>query len=330
MKKISILMLILFVVVCFSGTLMAKETVTIYTSVPTEIMTDIEKSFEAEHPDIDLEVFRSGTGTLQAKIATETETNNIQADIVWLADFAYYETLKKEGLLKQISPAEGDQIPGQFKDEDGYYFAGRLINNIIVYNSDQVTEDEAPTNWTDLTDEKWEDMVVMANPEYSGAVICAAGGLANYYGWDFFEQLRANEVGVVKGNGDVANKVGSGEYKVGIVLDYMIRGMKAEGSPVEIVYPEDGFIGVPSPIAIMKESDKVDASLTFVNYILSKQGQKTLVEKGKFIPVREDVEPPTGTPPASSLLKEAMEMDWGYIEENLQEIKDNFADIMLY
>jgi iron(III) transport system substrate-binding protein len=330
MKKLSWLMVVLVFVLGLSTVAMAKEVITIYTSVPTQIMTDIEQAFEEKYPDIDLEVFRSGTGTLQSKIATEVETNNIQADIVWLADFAYYESLKKQGLLKKITPTEAEALPAQFKEENGYYYAGRLINMVIAYNSNLVNNNEAPANWTDLNDKKWYNMALMANPEYSGAAICAVGGLVNQYGWNLFKELRANEMSVVKGNSTVTNKLASGEFKIGIALDYMVRQMKAKGSPLELVYPEDGIVAIPSPIAVMAETVKEETCLDFVNYILSREGQETLVEMGSFIPVRADVNPPAGAPTASTLSEKAMEMDWEYIEKNLQDLKDNFVNIMLY
>jgi len=330
MKISRIFIFMILMVFVLSSFVIAEETITIYTSVPTEIMTDIKDSFEKEHPNIKLNVFRSGTGTLQAKISTEVETDNLQADIVWLADFAYYESLKKQGLLKKFTPNEADKLLPGFKDKDGYYYAGRVINMIIAYNNNLVKESESPNSWKDLSEDKWYNQCVMANPEYSGAAISAVGAIVSNYGWEYYEELRENDVDVVKGNSTVANKIASGEYKTGIVLDYMIRGMKAKGSPIELKYPEDGIIAIPSPIGIMKNTEKSSACIDFANYILSQKGQETLVKMGSFIPVRGDVEPPMGAPNATELMEQSMDTDWKYIEENLDEIKNKFGDIMLY
>jgi iron(III) transport system substrate-binding protein len=74
----------------------------------------------------------------------------------------------------------------------------------------------------------------------------------------------------------------------------------------------------------------MEAAMKFVNYILSIEGQKALVELGSLVPVRSDVNPPANTPPAGEILDQAMEIDWKYIEEGLTEINTNFSDIMLF
>ncbi len=309
--------------------LAAQSKVMIYTSVPTEDMTAIKQAFEKANPDLKLEVFRSGTGDIQTKIAAEAKQNNVQADVLWVAEPSYYETLKKQGLLASVKPKEAAKLPAIFKDKDGTYFAGRLINMIICYNTKALKAAEAPKSWRELTDAKWNDKVVVPNPAYSGSAMAAVGAIAKKYGWKYFEDLRANKCSVVRGNTDVAQKVASGEFPVGMTLDYMIRGMKKEGSDIELIYPEDGTIAIPSPIAVMKASKNPQGALRFVDYILSMEGQQALVRLGSLVPVRPDVDPPAGTPSADGIFKKAMELDWGYLEQEMPTIKTKFDEIMM-
>jgi len=90
MRKYAIVILLLICSAVFFG----AEKIMLYTSVPTEIMTAIADAFMAANPGIELEVFRSGTGTIQTKLAAEAQAGNIQADVLWVAEFSYYETLK--------------------------------------------------------------------------------------------------------------------------------------------------------------------------------------------------------------------------------------------
>ncbi len=323
---------VFFLLLCLAlaGLLGAKSKIMLYTSVPTEIMTAIEGAFKAANPDIELEIFRSGSGTIQTKITAEVQAGSIQADVLWVAEFSYYETLKKQGLLAKIDPEEAKSLPDNFKDADGYYYAGRLINMVIAYNTKTLKAEEAPQSWKEVTEKKWYDKFVIPNPEYSGAAVSAVGALAKKYGWEYFETLRKNETSVVRGNSDVAQKVASGEFPIGMTLDYIARDLNVKGSPIAIIYPSDGTIAIPSPVAIMEASKNKEAALRFVNYILSKEGQIACVELGSLVPVRSDVNPPANTPPASIIIEKAMEVDWKYIEEGLQEINTNFSDIMLF
>ncbi len=326
MRKLAITFVLLICVAMLFGV----EKIMLYTSVPTEIMTAIADAFMAENPTIEVEVFRSGTGTIQTKIAAEAEGGNLQADVIWVAEFSYYETLKKQGLLAQIFPEEADALPDNFKDPEDYYYAGRLINMVIAYNTYELTPETAPQSWTDLTDSKWYDNFVIPNPEYSGAAVAAVGALSINYGWEYFEDLRKNETVVVRGNSDVAQKVAAGEFPIGMTLDYIARGLRENGSPIDIVYPKDGTIAIPSPVAVMKGTDNMEAAMVFINYILSEKGQKALVELGSLVPIRSDVNPPPNTPPAGEILDHAMKIDWKAIEELTTEINTKFADIMLF
>ncbi|TYB82690.1 MAG: ABC transporter substrate-binding protein [Kosmotoga sp.] len=326
MRKIAIIFVLLICVALLFGT----EKIMLYTSVPTEIMTAIADAFMEENPTIEVEIFRSGTGTIQTKIAAELQSGNLQADLIWVAEFSYYETLKDQGLLAKIFPEEAEALPDIFKDPENYYYAGRLINMIIAFNTNELTQETAPQSWTDLMDSKWYDNFVMPNPEYSGAAVAAVGALALKYGWEYFEDLRENEAVVVRGNSVVAQKIAAGEFPIGMTLDYIARGLREKGSPIDIIYPKDGTIAIPSPVAIMKSTDNMEAAMAFVNYILSEKGQKALVELGSLVPIRSDVNPPPNTPPAGEILDQAMEIDWKEIKEITPEINTNFADIMLF
>ena len=304
----------------------AEDSVILYTSVPTTIISKIEKAFESHVPDVDLKVFRSGTGKLAAEIATEREASGVKADVVWVADFAYYETLKQQKLLlKYDSPA--GQAPPPMKDPDGYYYSARMIAMGLAYNPTAVKD--PPRRWTDLLTAKWKNRVVMSNPQYSGAALDTVGGLVMNCGLDYFRRLRANGAVVVRANDAVASKVASGEFPVGVVLDYFVRAQRKKGSPIAIVYPEDGAIAIPSPIAIIRSSKHKEAAEKFLDYVISEDGQKALRDLGNFIPVRPGMAAPQGAPTVQRLNDKGLPMSWGYINGNTKWLQDQFAALML-
>lgn len=90
-------LVVVFLFVGFTQSLFAqqKEKIMLYTSVPTDIISAIEEAFEKENPDIDLEFVRAGTGKIKTRIATECEAGHIVADLIWVAEFSYYEDLKE-------------------------------------------------------------------------------------------------------------------------------------------------------------------------------------------------------------------------------------------
>lgn len=328
MRKASSILLVGLLVGLFGlAALAEKEPLMIYTSVPIEIMTKIEEAFEAAHPDIDLQIYRSGTGKVTAKIAAEREAGRIQADLIWVADYSYFEQLKAADLLYAYESPQADKLLPAFVDKDHCYYAGRVICMVIAYNTTLVSPDEAPKTWEDLLDPRWSGLIAMGNPQYSGAVKVLVTALAHRYGIVYFEKLRANDIAIVKGNSKTAAEVAAGAYDVGVTLDYIVRNNKAQGSPIDLVYPEDGAAVIPSPIGIIKTSDHLGAAEKFLDFVLSPEGQQAIVEYGSFIPVRTDVPLPEGAPSLDEL--KVLDVPLDYLMKNKDYYTDEFVRIVM-
>lgn len=307
------------IMLLFGFGLMARDTVLLYTSVPIEIVTRLQKAFETAYPDIKLDSYRAGTGVIAAKIATEKEAGRILADLVWVADYTYLEDLKKQDLLYKYLPPEAANVPAALVDPDGYYVGGRVFTMVIAYNTNFVSD--PPRRWTDLLDQKWKGELVTGNPEYSGSNVVAATVLGMEYGLSYFRGLRKNGMAVVRGNSEAAAAVIAGEYMVGLTLDNIVREQQALGLPIGMVYPEDGPIFLLSPVGIISTSQSLEAAKTFVNYVLSVEGQQALVELGMYLPVRLDVPGPMGAPTLTALMDSVMPYSLRDIEAN----KDFFS-----
>ncbi len=323
MKRLSFI--IFFVLL--STLLLPKTQITLYTSVPSAIITEIEKAFEKAYPDIDVVVWRSGTSKVTAKILAEMKAGEIKADVLWTADPSYYIYLKEKNLLmKYISP-ESVKVPDSFKDKDGYFTGTRIMSVIIAYNTDLLKKEEAPKNWEDLLKEEYKDSMVSASPLYSGTSLVWLYTMVKLHGWDFLEKLSENGLTIVSSNKTVSQELANGSYKVAIVLDYMIRSLKAKGSPVDLIYPEKNNVLIWSPIGIIATTKHPKEAKKFVDFVLSKEGQKVLVEKGSLIPVRPDVDMPEGAPKLEELLKRSYAIDWKDLKNVTDDLKDTFSDI---
>lgn len=307
--------------------LMARDTVLLYTSVPIEIVTRLQKAFETAYPDIKLDIYRAGTGVIAAKIATEREAGRILADLVWVADYTYLEDLKKQDLLYKYLPPEAASVPAALVDPDGYYAGGRVFAMVIAYNTNLVTD--PPQRWTDLLDPKWKGELVTGNPEYSGSNVVAAAVLGMEYGLSYFHGLRENEMAVVRGNSEAAAAVIAGEYLVGLTLDNVVREQQALGLPIGMVYPEDGPIFLLSPVGIMSTSQSLEAAKTFAGYVLSVEGQQALVELGMYLPARLDVPGPVGAPTLTELMDSVMPYTVREIEANKDFFSREYLRILI-
>lgn len=301
----------------------AKGQIAIYTSVPQPIIDKIQNDFQMKYPDITLDVFRSGTSAVVTKLMTEKEAGEIMADLIWVAEPSTYEDFKAQDLLLQFTPEGAEALLAEMKDPEGFYYAGRLINMIVAYNTNLVSD--PPKSWTDLLKSEYKGKIGFPTPLRSGAAEASVKTLVDAFGWKFFEDFIANGGKQVKNNSTARDMTSTGELSVGVFLDYMARGAKAKGSPIEYIWPEEGAIFIPSPVAIMKSSKNPGAAKVFVNYVLSKEGQEILVKLGNFIPVRPDVAPPAGAPALDKIKK--LPSNWRAVREERQDTKDKWAEL---
>jgi len=299
----------------------AGGSIILYTSVPQPIIDKVQEDFMSKYPEITLDVFRSGTSSVVAKLMTEKEAGAILADLIWVADPSTYEDFKDQNLLYKFTPKEAGSIGSDMKDPEGYYYAGRLINMIIAYNTLSVSN--PPKNWKDVLNSNYK--LGFPTPLRSGAAISSVKTLVDSYGWDFFKDFRSLGGKQIKSNSTVRDMIVTGELDVGIMLDYMVRPLMKKGSPIAYLWPEDGAVFIPSPIAVLESSNNKEAAEIFVNYILSKDGQETLVEMGSFIPIRKDVNSPDDAPTLDSIIK--LPTDWKKVKKDRQMIKDKWVEI---
>ncbi len=302
-----------------------KSTVVLYTSVPLQLATQFADAFMKKRPDIEVEIYRAGSTEVGRKLAAEREVGGIRADLLWLADAPIYYELRDRGeLLSYISP-EAKNIPADIKEPKGHFIGARLINMIIAVNKEVIPLKNAPRSWKEFPD--LGKKAVMGNPLYSGSNFVTVATFVKKDGWGWFERARAKGVAVVRGNSEAARALAGREFAVAMTLDYIIAGLIKKGAPLAIVWPEEGAISVPSPIAIIRGTKNPAGSKAFIDYVLSKEGQEFLV-KQEVIPVRGDVQPPKGQPSASQIKFLPIPYEWA--AENAPMLRERFEKIMFH
>lgn len=302
----------------------AKEvsgTVMIYTSIYPDIIEMMKPEIEKALPDITVEWFQGGTESVVTKITGEMEAKKVQADLLMVADPSYYLTLQKAGVLEKYESPERANV--SVKDEEGYWTGVRISNMIIAYNTDRVSEADAPKSFEDLLDPKWKNKIAMPSPLLSGSAFVAAGAMSNKLGWEYFEKLKQNGLVVESGNTAVQTKVLTGEYDVVIILEENMLKIAKAGEPVKVVYPKDGVIMIPSPIAMFNSSKNSAASKKVLDWFLSTKGQEIIV-KGWMHSVRQDVASPIGADPLKSFIDNTMKTDWEQFSTESAKIKETF------
>lgn len=301
-----------------------KGDVMVYTSIYPDIIDKMCKPNVAKaFPDLKVTWFQGGTEKVKTKIAGEIKANKVGADVLMVADPSYYLYLKNKGLLLNYkSPNLKDVIAD--KDPDGAWTAVRINNMIIAYNPDKIKKEDIPTSWNDLTQAKYKGRIAMPNPMLSGTAYVAVGALADKMGWEYFDKLKANGLRVEEGNSAIQNKLLTGEYMAAMILEEnILKLQETKHEPLKVCYPKEGCIIINSPIGIFKSTKNVEGSQAMVDWWLTKEGQQA-VTAGWMHSVRGDVEPPHGAPKLSTLLPNAIKIDWNKLANEEAKIKEQF------
>ena len=308
-----------------AGSSEVKGKVVIYTSMYEDIIDNMEVELEKVFPDLDVEFFQGGSGTIQSKIAAEMDSGKMGCDLLMVAEPSYALQLKEAGILHPHPFAEEDKLVFDY-DPEGYWYPVRVCNMVLAYNPEKCAREDLPLSMKDFAeDASMKGRLSMSNPLTSGTAYCSMVGLLDKYGEDYFGALGKQNVAIESGS-VALTKLETGECSEIMVLEEsVLKKREEENSALEVIYPEDGSIPVPSPIMIIDEkycaNSNIEAAEAVEDYFLSPEGQQLIV-KGWMYGVRNDAEEyPYDAVPLSELMKNIIPVDWEKCYREREDIR---------
>jgi iron(III) transport system substrate-binding protein len=263
----------------------AEGAITLYTSATQDTVDAVLAALADVHPGLTVEVFRAPTGELDARIASELRSGGIGADVLWVSDPLSLQRYDEDGLLAPLAGGELDAVPAAYRTATAV--GTRLLNLVIVAGADV---DPRPTAWADLGDPAYAGAVAIPDPGFAGSGFALLGHVASdpELGLDFYQVLKDNGAVQVASPADIVTGVAEGRYMAGVSIDKLVRDTAAQGAPIELVWPEPGAIAVYSPVALLADSDAPDLGRSFIDFLVSREGQAAIASTG-WQPVRPDV-----------------------------------------
>ena len=295
----------------------------IYTSIYTEVGHVIEKALASHFPNVQIEFSYGGTGTIQALIQNEIAANDrLGCDILLIAEPSYSMELKAKGLLHPYLSSEASALAFDY-DPQGYWYPVRVSNMVLAFNPDRTPRNTIPeTFYAFANDPRFRGVISMTNPIISGTSFASIAALRGKYGYDYFTALGRQNVSI--DSGLVAlGKLQTGEYMMVMVLEEtVLRLREEERSRLEVIYPSDGTIVIPSTIMIINNNWNANRNITaaqaITDWFLSEEGQKTVVS-GWMHSVRKDFGSiPHDSISTSLIIESGMPLNW----ENLNNDRD--------
>lgn len=275
----------------------------LYTARAESLIKPVTEAFKQANPHVDVVLLTGSNSQLAAKMLEER--SNPQADFFINTDIISMASLAEQGLFTPTSSPAAMSVPEQYRADDGSWVALTLRARVIMYNTNLVKGEDLPKSVFDLADPNWKGQAGSAdstNGSMQGQIVAMRHLLGEQKTEDFIKGLVANDTKFYGGHTDVRKAVGAGELKLGLVNHYYYQLSKAEGAPVGIVYPDQGqgdmgLLVNSTNGAIIKGGPNPVIAQAFMDFLLTRDGQKLFAELNYEYPIVRDVPLAEGVQP---------------------------------
>ena len=322
----------------------------IYTSMYPFAIEMMDEVLKEKFPDLkpgnDGSFFYySGTSALITKIYGEMGDKRDQpldADMFMVAEPAFSLELKDYGYLHPFEVEGAEDLLRFDYDEEGYWYPVRVLNMVLAYNPEMEQKwaergVTIPRSFKDFaSDPSLKGYISMSDPMTSGSAYASVVSLLDTYGEEYLDDLSKNKVMRESGSTAIA-KLQSGECAAIMILEESILKYiddeEKKGNTVtnlEVIYPEDGVILIPSTVMIVAEeyskNVNTEAAEAVAQWMLTEEAQQIIMQ-AYMHSVLTDVEAyPKNSIPTEELIEMDMGVDWEKAYHDREKINNLWTE----
>jgi len=241
-----------------------RTPLTVRTSLPDALIEQVERSFEAQHPDVDLRVSRGDDAEASAALASAGE--DVPFDVWWGASGVLLERASGEGLLRSATTS-------------GVWRPLLVTPFVIAFNREAVTLARAPSDWIDIFHFQWRNEVVAVDPSrlgvgawFVGAVVARAVRAEGdeSIGMDWLRRFDEQVVRYVPGEAEALRELRLGNVSLAVVSGAAAAAEIAAGSDwLHYRIPESGTPLLVRGIGVAARTGEAHAAALFVDWVSS-------------------------------------------------------------
>ena len=279
----------------------AKTTIKFYTAMSVGPQTALVNAIEKRFPDVKVAWVRSGGVGMYQRFVAERMAGKGKIDILHFSYVPGWFHMIDMGILEEGAADLGDgkKYPAWAKDPKGRWIAHRVPTLWAVANKDHVKPGEEPKSWWDLTDPKWKGRIVATDPFNSAGVFDTFWAVPKVFGKKFIEEFLKNDVLIVRGMTDATKLAERGERHIALTFEY--KGLPPQNHPkLKYLHMKEGVPVSPAPIAVLKDAPNKEMAKKVFAFMLSKEGQRVMVEQVRTFSAHPGLPPPEGMKPLPS------------------------------
>ena len=267
----------------------------VYTSMYQSVIDELTPQLSEAYPDVQIKWFQAGSEKVAQRAEAEWSAGGTRACLLMTSDPFWYAGLKEQGRLQPHLPPSALRVDRSLVDLDGYWLTSRISLMVMARNETTLAAADAPGRISDLASPAWADRFSMGDPLSSGTMFTTVAFLQDDPGWPLLERMRDNGLIAAGGNSSVITRVETGEREIGIVLLENLLKASTKNSPAKPIFPADGAIAVPGPIALTADCPNPRAARAVYDFLLGERGQRAMVA-GNMYAALPELDPPPGAP----------------------------------
>ena len=293
-----------------------KTQLTVYTALETDQLKAYQEGFNKANPDIEIVWVRDSTGVVTSKLLAEKA--NPKADVVMGLAATSMAIFANEGMLQPFAPAGLSRIAPEFRDSANppAWVGMDVWGATICFNTVEAAKKgiPKPETWKDLTKPIYKGQVVMPHPASSGTGYFDVTAWLQIYGeaegWKFMDGLHENIAQYMHSGSRPCAAAASGEYVVGISFEYRANREKAQGKPVDLVFPKEGLGWDLEAVGIYKGTKNMPAAQKLLDWAVSDAAMALYAKNFAIVAVKALSEPLPNVPANYATLLAKNDFQW--------------------
>ena len=308
-------------------------TLTIYTARDKGLATDVVADFEKANPGYAGKVQVLTLGAQEALERIKAEKANPQGDIWWGGTQQQMQQAAAEQVLAAAPKAVVDAVPAAQRDPEGLWVGEMKLAEVIFYNKEMLSADQAPKDWDDLIDPAMKDKIAIRDVLASGTMRSIFASMVDRKfdaagspdaGYEWLKKLDANTKVYAANPTDLYLRITRQEAAVTAwnLQDVMLQ-IQNQKAPYTPVVPASGAPMLIDGVAKIKNGPSSAGADAFLSFLLSQEEQTKLSEKYFQIPTVTLAKEPAWL--ADLELKE-MKVNWERVNKSEPEWSKYWAE----
>jgi iron(III) transport system substrate-binding protein len=269
-----------------------RTQLTVYTALETDQLKAYKDGFEKANPNIEIVWVRDSTGIITAKLLAEKA--NPKADVVMGVAASSLALLDIEGMLHPYAPAGLERVAPQYRDSKNppAWVGMDVWGATICFNTVEAAKRNIPKpeTWKDLTKPVYKGQIVMPHPASSGTGFFDVTAWLQLWGeaegWKFMDALHENIAQYMHSGSRPCARAAAGEYVVGISFEYRANREKAQGAPIDLVFPKEGLGWDLEAVAIHKGTKHLAAAQKLLDWAISDDAMRLYANNFAIVAVK--------------------------------------------